>query len=155
MNSRTINNHAHDPTIANLSQAIFAVNRHAKTAPDPKFLYGLKKAALTKMIVEKKALKTGLHFSRNPKYSQQQSDVIVECGDYTFHIPPTKEDFANLPHLGHLDHQYRNPKSRMSLNMAKKILQDYTGIKEKENNNNRPPKPQKPVFKKLGESFLN
>ncbi|CAM4048788.1 YkyB family protein [Lederbergia lenta] len=153
MNSRTINNNALDPTITNLSQAIFAVNRHAKTALDPKFLYGLKKAALKKMILEKKAIKTGLHFSRNPKFSQQQSDVIVKCGEYTFHIPPTKEDFTNLPHLGHLDQQFRNPKSRMSLNMAKRLLQEYTGIKE--TNNNLPPRPQKPVFKKLGDSFFN
>lgn len=153
MNSRTINNNALDTSINNLSQAIFAVNRHAKTALDPKFLYGLKKAALKKMIIEKKATKTGLHFSRNPKLSQQQSDVIVECGDYTFHIPPTKEDFTNLPHLGHLDTQFRNPKTRMSLNMAKRLLQEYTGMEE--NKTKLAPRHQKPVFKKLGDSFLN
>lgn len=142
------------PTIMNLSQAIFTVNRHAKTAIDPKFLYSLKKNALMKMIEEKKATKIGLHFSRNPKFSQQQSDVLIECGDYTFHVPPTKDDFQQLPHLGHLDQHSRNPKTRMSLNIAKKLLTNYTGMKE----NNRTPQKrqtQKPVFKKLGDSFFN
>ncbi|MBS4177305.1 YkyB family protein [Lederbergia citrea] len=139
-------------TVSNLSQAIFTVNRHAKTAINPKFLYTLKKNALNKMIQEKKANKTGLHFSRNPKFSQQQSDVLVECGDYTFHIPPTKEDFEHLPHLGHLDQHSRNPKTRMSLNLAKQLLQEYTGLKE--DKNPRSTNPQKPVFKKLGDSFF-
>ncbi|MBS4198771.1 hypothetical protein KHA93_03785 [Bacillus sp. FJAT-49732] len=141
-----------EPTIQNLSQAIFTVNRHAKTAINPKFLYSLKKNALNKMIQEKKATKIGLHFSRNPKYSQQQSDVLVECGDYTFHIPPTKEDFEHLPHLGHLDHHSRNPKTRMSLNLAKQLLINYTGLKEEKKNQQTIS--QKPVFKRLGDSFF-
>lgn len=141
-----------EPTVTNLSQAIFTVNRHAKTAINSSFLYSLKKNALNKMIQEKKAIKVGLHFSRNPKFSQQQSDVLIECGDYSFHVPPTKEDFANLPHLGHLDQYSRNPKTRMSLNIAKKLLQQYTGMKEE--NNNRNTHSHKPVFKKLGDSYF-
>ncbi|MBW8348722.1 hypothetical protein K0H71_04550 [Bacillus sp. IITD106] len=146
------NNNLLEPTIQNLAQAIFTVNRHAKTAINPKFLYSLKKTALNKMIQEKKASKIGLHFSRNPKFSQQQSDVLVECGDYTFHIPPTKEDFEHLPHLGHLDQHSRNPKTRMSLNLAKQLLMNYTGLKEE--NKNEQTLTQKPVFKKLGDSFF-
>lgn len=144
------------PTVKNLSQAIFTVNRHAKTALDPKFLYRLKKAALNKMIRERKAFKKGLHFSRNPRFSQQQSDVLVECGDYRFHIPPTKEDFRLLPHLGHLDQHSRNPKTHMSLNYAKQLLQQYTGIKEVKRRSNRPQRRQhkRPVFKRLGDSFF-
>lgn len=141
------------PTIDNLSQAIFTVNKHAKTAINPQFLYQLKKTAIEKMIRENKAEKTGLHYSRNPKFSQQQSDVSVQCGNYIFHIPPTKSDFAQLPHLGHLDQQFRNPKTRMSLNTAKRLLQEYTGRHEKKNAANKKG-PQKPVFKKLGESFF-
>jgi len=141
------------PTIANLSQAIFTVNRHAKTAINPKFLYSLKKQALEKMIKEEKATKTGLHFSRNPRFSQQQSDVLVKCGDYTFHIPPTKEDFEELPHLGHLDQHSRNPKTRMSLSKAKQLLQEYTGLKEPSQEHHKR-KQQKPEFKKLGDSFF-
>ncbi|MBS4207802.1 YkyB family protein [Bacillus sp. FJAT-50079] len=151
MNSHTKKQIVLEPTVSNLSQAIFTVNRHAKTATDPKYLYELKKAALAKMISERKAMKIGLHFSRNPRFSQQQSDVLVECGDYTFHIPPTKEDFANLPHLGQLDQHSRNPKSRMSLNMAKQLLQDYTGIKERKKT--QAEQRQRPVFKRLGDYF--
>jgi hypothetical protein len=144
-------------SIDNLSQAIFVVNRHAKTATNPRFLYKLKQEALKKLIMEKKATKIGLHFSGNPKNSQQQSDVLVKCGRYTFHIPPIKEDFAELPHLGKLDEHVRNPKSALSLLTAKMILQKYTGLIELEQSPlnkkaNHPPY-QKPIFKKLGERY--
>jgi hypothetical protein len=49
-------------TIDNLSQALFIVNRHAKTAPNPKFLYKLKHESLKKLIEEGKAIKIGLNF---------------------------------------------------------------------------------------------
>ncbi|GHI01415.1 YkyB family protein [Neobacillus kokaensis] len=144
-------------TIENLSQAVFIVNRHAKTAINPKFLYKLKQESLKRLIEEGKAKKIGLHFSENPRNSQQQSDCLVECGRYLFHIPPTKTDFINLPHLGKLDSQVRNPKAVMSLNTAKAILQSYTGVME-HTDAPRSPKNhqrnyQKPVFKKLGERY--
>lgn len=144
-------------TIENLSQAVYIVNRHAKTAINPKFLYKLKHEALKKLIVEGKAKKIGLHFSENPRNSQQQSDVLVECGRYTFHIPPTKADFADLPHLGKLDDQVRNPKAALSLTQAKGLLQSYTGISETRQPPTYPKKNprsfQKPIFKKLGERY--
>jgi hypothetical protein len=144
-------------TIENLAQAVFIVNRHAKTAPNPKFLYKLKHEALKKLIEEGKAKKIGLHFSKNPRNSQQQSDVLVECGRYTFHIPPVKSDFSELPHLGKLDVGIRNPKTSLSLNQAKSVLQTYTGISEVKppsSNHKKGQLPyQKPVFKKLGERY--
>jgi hypothetical protein len=144
-------------TIENLSQAVFIVNRHAKTATNPKYLYKLKHESLKKLIVEGKAKKIGLHFSEHPRNSQQQSDVLVECGKYTFHIPPTKTDFSELPHLGRLDGSMRNPKASLSLNHAKSILQSYTGLTEIQQptsthtKNKRPY--QKPIFKKLGDRY--
>ncbi|MDN3014938.1 YkyB family protein [Paenibacillus sp. BSR1-1] len=144
-------------TIDNLAQAVFIVNRHAKTATNPKFLYKLKQEALKKLIDEGKAKKVGLHFSENPRNSQQQSDVLVECGRYTFHIPPTKLDFNQLPHLGKLDNLIRNPKAVLSLNAAKAILQSYTGISEEgpppSNQRKNKRTYQKPIFKKLGERY--
>ncbi|XJZ28328.1 YkyB family protein [Bacillota bacterium Lsc_1132] len=144
-------------TVENLSQAIFIVNRHAKTATNPKFLYKLKHEALKKLLQEGKAKKVGLHFSENPKNSQQQSDVLVACGNYTFHIPPSKNDFAELPHLGKLDHHVRNPKASLSLNMAKAILSAYTGLSDSppppSNKNRSHHAYQKPIFKKLGERY--
>ncbi|OHX38764.1 YkyB family protein [Cytobacillus oceanisediminis] len=143
------------PTVENLSQAIFTVNRHAKTAPNPKFLYKLKHDALQKLIREGKAQKAGLHYSCNPKNSQQQSDVLVKCGNYSFHLPPSKEDFSELPHLGKLDSFVRNPKSSLSLNAAKKLLMSYTGLKELNSKPNaKKHRYEKPVFKKLGESYF-
>ncbi|GKU82313.1 YkyB family protein [Niallia sp. NCCP-28] len=142
------------PTIDNLTQAIFIVNRHAKTATDPKFLYKLKQTSLEKLLKEGKAKKVGLHFSGNPKNSQQQSDILVECGKYMFHLPPTKQDFRDLPHLGSLRTDVRNPKATLSLNQAKKLLIYYTGLKEASPDNNaKKKKYEKPVFKKLGESY--
>ncbi|NHM29599.1 YkyB family protein [Neobacillus terrae] len=144
-------------TVENLSQAIYVVNRHAKTAPNPKSLYHLKKEALNKLIGEGKAKKVGLHFSENPGNSQQRSDVLVECGNYTFHIPPVKSDFTDLPHLGKLDGLSRNPKSSLSLPMAKSLLQSYTGISSQEPESRRAHNHtkafQKPIFKKLGERY--
>lgn len=143
-------------SVNTLSQAIFTVNRHAKTAGNPKYLYSLKKRALMKMIREGKAKKVGLHFSKNPKFSQQQSDVLIDCGEYTFHIPPSKEDFKQLPHLGTLDQSLRNPRCKMGLQQAKGILEDYTGMSDSDDKNNKHGKNnyQKPVFKKLGDSFF-
>ncbi|WP_040204709.1 YkyB family protein [Neobacillus jeddahensis] len=144
-------------TIDNLAQAVFIVNRHAKTATNPKFLYKLKQESLKKLIDEGKARKIGLHFSSNPRNSQQQSDVLVECGRYTFHIPPSKSDFHVLPHLGKLDESIRNPKAVLSLKLAKSLLQSYTGISEHEYPSSNPRKNQrtyqKPIFKKLGERY--
>lgn len=144
-------------TIDNLAQAVFIVNRHAKTATNPKFLYKLKQESLKKLIKEGKAKKVGLHFSDNPKNSQQQSDVLVECGRYTFHIPPAKMDFEQLPHLGKLDDRVRNPKATLSLGAAKAILLSYTGLSELESPLNDQRKKhhtyQKPIFKKLGERY--
>lgn len=138
-------------TIENLSQALFIINRHAKTATDPKFLYQLKHKAIKKLLKEGKAKKIGLHFSKNPKLSQQQSDVLISCGDYLFHVPPTKEDFSTLPHLGELDQTTRNPKAKLSLKEAKKLIQHYTGIFPKKSNKIYRPKFVKPIFKRLGE----
>ncbi|MFP3322253.1 YkyB family protein [Planococcus sp. SIMBA_160] len=111
-----------------IAQAIFTVNRHAKTAPDNQFLYALKKQSLNLMIEQKRAQKLGLHFSKNPRKSQQQSSVLVKCGNYYFHMLPKKEDFHSLEHFGDLDESYRNPPSRMNLKHAKELLQNYTGL---------------------------
>ncbi|MBY0120892.1 YkyB family protein [Bacillus sp. S/N-304-OC-R1] len=157
MNSdKNDNPHNLHPTVESLSQAIFTVNRHAKTATNPKFLYKLKQDALQKLIREGKAKKVGLHFSSNPKYSQQQSDVLVVCGKYSFHLPPTKTDFAKLPHLGKLNDQIRNPRSSLSLNQAKKLLIAYTGLTEATDFSATHKKRayEKPIFKKLGESYF-
>lgn len=112
-----------------LASAIYITNKHAKTAPDNEFLYRLKKGALEKMISDGLAEKTGLQFVRNPKFSQQQSAVLITCGHFHFHLPATREELKTLPHLGEPDPDYRNPKVRLGLKTAKQILQDYTGIR--------------------------
>jgi hypothetical protein len=117
-----------NPSDSDIAQAIFTVNRHAKTAPDNQYLYALKKEALSAMILQGRAKKIGLHFSKNPRKSQQQSSVLIQCGDYYFHMLPKKEDFENLDHLGQLDESFRNPASRMNLRAAKEILSGFTGL---------------------------
>lgn len=111
-----------------IAQAIFVVNRHAKTALDPNQLYSMKKQTIEKLLREKQAKKMGLHYSKNPKLSKQQSTVLVQVDDYFFHIPPSKQDFEKVEHLGHLDQNYRNPKTIMSLKQAKQIICKYLDI---------------------------
>lgn len=120
-----MSNHYKDREIAT---AIYTVNRHAKTALDNRSLYSLKRLALEKMICTGRAKKLGLHFVKKPRYSQQQSAVVIQCADYYFHTLPKKEDFKQLPHLGHLDDTYRNPRRNMSLNVAKGILNDFLDL---------------------------
>src|SRR5699024_11153735 len=101
----------------------------AKTAPKPQHLYKIKKLAIEKLLANKQAKKIGLHFSKNPKLSHQHSTLLIKIGAYYFHIPPSKEDFKVLNHLGELNNQFRNPTSRISLSYAKKIVYDYIGWK--------------------------
>lgn len=153
--TRNKNEHQFNFSVENLSKAIFVINKHAKAATQPKFLYELKKKALEKMIVDGKAEKLGLHFSRNPKLSRQTSTVLISCGDYLFHLPPTKEDVQTLSHLGDLNDQQRNPKTHFSLNQAKTLLLAYTGMKEPQRKNPYTEQPSKqyisPFAKRFGE----
>ncbi len=48
--------------IRRIAIAIYTVNRHAKTAPNNKELYDLKKMALEKLLRSGDASKIGLHF---------------------------------------------------------------------------------------------
>lgn len=109
----------------NLAKAIFTINRHAKTALKPKHLYQLKKESIHRLLRENKAEKIGLHYSDHPKFSNQHSTLLVKINDYYFHIPPSKEDFKKLDHLGGLDQDFRNPRTKMSLSQAKKIVYKY------------------------------
>jgi YkyB-like protein len=112
-------------SLRDLARAIYTVNRHAKTAPEPQHLYSIKKESIKLLLKEKRAKKIGLHFSDHPKRSNQHSTLLVKVDDYYFHIPPSKEDFKELEHLGTLDHNFRNPQTKMSLSQAKKIIYQY------------------------------
>lgn len=114
--------------IDTIAKALFTINRHAKTAIDPHELYSLKKQTIEKLLSENHAKKIGFHFTRNPKLSKQHSTVLVQVGEYYFHIPPNKKDFKTIEHLGELDQNYRNPKTVMSLNKAKRLICDYLDI---------------------------
>lgn len=114
-----------------IAKALFSVNKHAKTAPKPQHLYFIKKETIHRLLAENRAKKIGLHFSDHPKYSNQHSTLLVQVDDYYFHILPEKDDFQKLKHLGSLDHTYRNPRTKMSLSQAKKIIYQYIDWKPK------------------------
>lgn len=114
-------------SIRQLAIAIYTVNRHAKTAPDNRQLYTLKKMAIDKLLSSGIAEKVGLHFVENPKFSKQHSTVLVRCDEFLFHTIPEKEDFNTLPHLGQQDPASRNPQERMSLKTARELLSKYVG----------------------------
>src|SRR5690625_3306622 len=96
-------------SIEDIAQAIYTINRHAKTAPKPQHLYYLKNETIKKLLSEKRAKKVGLQFSNRPKLSHQHSMLLIQIGSYYFHTIPNKDDFKNLPHLGHIDHSHHNP----------------------------------------------
>lgn len=116
-----------DP-IRQIAIAVYTVNRHAKTAPNNKELYNLKKETLEKLMRSGDAQKIGLHFVENPKFSKQHSTTLVQCCDFLFHMIPEKEDFKSLPHLGHQDQTSRNPQERMNLRTAKELLAQFIGV---------------------------
>ncbi|WP_330948449.1 YkyB family protein [Virgibacillus sp. MG-45] len=118
-------------SIGELAKALYTINRHAKTAPEPQHLYFIKKEAIKRLLQEDKAKKVGLHFSEHPKFSNQHSTLLVKVDHYFFHIPPSKEDFKELEHLGKIDQSYRNPQTKMSLSYAKKIIYQYIDWKPK------------------------
>ncbi|MGG0645194.1 YkyB family protein [Sporosarcina gallistercoris] len=124
-------------SLRELAIAIYTVNRHAKTAPDNRLLYQLKKVAIAKLLETGGAEKVGLHFVENPRHSKQHSTVLVRCGEFLFHTLPEKEDFAQLPHLGEQDMEFRNPQERMSLKAARDLLTNFTGILQE--NTPKPP----------------
>src|SRR5690625_6420127 len=107
-------------TVKEIAQAIYTVNRHAKTAPEPQQLYFLKNEAIKKLLLEKRAKKIGLQFSNRPKLSHQHSILLIKIGEYYFHTSPSKEDFKTLPHLGPIDNTHQNPHIQMSLNQDRK-----------------------------------
>ena len=126
--------------LSEIAKAIFTINRHAKTASEPQHLYQIKKEAIDRLLSENRAKKIGLHFSNHPKFSNQHSTILISVGDYYFHILPEKQDFEELDHLGALDENYRNPRTKMSLSHAKKIIYQYIGW--------RPTKTKKHVSKR-------
>ncbi|HLR07785.1 MAG TPA: YkyB family protein [Bacillota bacterium] len=123
--------------IDELAKAIYTINRHAKTAPKPRHLYFIKKEAIDQLLREKRAEKIGLHFSNHPRLSNQYSTVLVKVGNYYFHIPPTKDDFRKMKHLGSLDYDYRNPQSKMPLSHAKQIIYQYINWKPQKKQSTR------------------
>ncbi|SET28722.1 YkyB-like protein [Oceanobacillus limi] len=114
-----------ESSLSDLAKAIYTINRHAKTAPEPGHLYFIKKESIKRLLQERRAVKIGLHFSDHPKFSNQHSTLLVKVDQYYFHIPPSKEDFKELEHLGTLDHNYRNPQTKMPLSQAKRIIYQY------------------------------
>jgi hypothetical protein len=114
-------------SVKEIAEALYTVNRHAKTAPNPKYLYSLKRKTIEKLLAQKKATKKGIQFSPNPKFSKQQLDVLIEVENFYFHIPPAKGDSQSLPHLGEQKLSYKNPKVRLPLRQATTILENYAG----------------------------
>src|SRR5690625_988419 len=111
--------------IKDIAEALFTINRHAKTAPEPQHLYYIKREAIHKLLKENRANKIGLHFSDHPKLSNQHSTLLIRLDNYYFHILPEKKDFEEFEHLGALDQNYRNPRPKVSLSQAKKVIYRY------------------------------
>src|SRR5690625_5370402 len=92
--------------LSNIAKAIFTVNRHAKTAPEPQHLYHIKKEAINQLLTEGRAEELGLHFSDHPKFSNQHSTVLVSVDYYYFHIIHEIEVFEKIKYLDYIDQTY-------------------------------------------------
>ncbi len=121
--------------IESIKQALYSVNRHAKTAISKRELYRLKYETLLKLIKIGHAQKVHLEYSTQTGRSQQSTVVLVKVGTKTegeplyFHMLPEKDDFKCLNHTGAaISQNLHNPKSTMSLNTAKRILQQFVGV---------------------------
>lgn len=123
--------------VSEIAKAIYTVNRHAKAALKPQHLYSIKQRAIDHLLSKNLAEKLGLHFTNSPKNSNQHSMLLVKVDEYYFHIPPTKEDFKELKHLGNLDESFRNKRVRMSLSEAKTLLYDYLDWQPEEKQSRR------------------
>jgi len=66
-----------DTPLKELAQALYTVNRHAKTAPEPQHLYYIKKETIHKLLKENRAKKTRSAFFRSSKI--QQSTFYFTC----------------------------------------------------------------------------
>src|SRR5690625_278763 len=111
--------------LSNIAKAIFTVSRHAKTAPGRHPLYHINKESINQLLSAGRAERIWLHFADHPKFSNQHSPVLVSVDDDYSHILPEKEDFEKFEHLGSLDQNYRNPRTKMSLSQAKRIIYEY------------------------------
>lgn len=159
-----INNSGINNDIESIKQALYSVNRHAKTAISKRELYDLKYKTLQKLIKIGQAKKIRLEYSTQPGRSQQSTVVLVKVGlnskekPLYFHMIPEKDDFKMLKHTGSVITQgLHNPKSTMALNLAKKLLQEFLGLHELHPKNTKAKRPQRPTLNKkiFTSSFLD
>jgi hypothetical protein len=66
-----------ETTTEQIAQALYTINKHAKTAHHPKYLYLLKRKTIEMLLEEGRAEKLGLHYSPNPGLAKQRRDTLV------------------------------------------------------------------------------
>ena len=120
-------------TTDEIAQAIYVVNRRAKTVPDASMLYALKHDAIKKLVAEQRATRLCVHrfkrvqqfhSIRNLKIDINTIFTLVSCGEYIFHYPANHQDIKDLLFQQKID-GIRNPRSEMSYSSAKRILFEY------------------------------
>lgn len=139
------NNLSFDRDMESIKHALYSVNRHVKTAIDKRELYELKSKTLQKLLKIGHAKKMWLEYSAKPGKSKQSTVLLVKVGIKTqgephyFHMIPDKDDYGSLKHQGVVtDQDLRNPKSNMSLKLAKSILLKFIGVDLKKVNAKKP-----------------
>lgn len=116
-----------------IAQAIYVVNRRAKTVPDASMLYTLKHDAIKKLVTEKRATRLCVHRFKRVRQFHSIRDVkvdintvftLVSCGEYIFHYPAERQDIKDLLFQQKII-GIRNPRSEMSYASAKRLLFEY------------------------------
>lgn len=107
-----------------IAGAIQVVNRYAKAALNPKQLYWLKKLSIQRLISEGRATVLGYHHFGGNDYIKQNPVLIIQCGEFRFHQNPQPGDLQKYEFLND-QHNFKNPRVRMSLSLAREILSKY------------------------------
>jgi hypothetical protein len=114
-----------------IAEAIYVINRHAKTTTDTERFYKLKRAALLKLLRENSAYVVGLQYHASRLSTTPRKYVLICCHNYFFHLVPTEYDLSSLPNVVRNNYQ-RNRRVEISLETAIQIISSYL-----RSNNNR------------------
>lgn len=136
-----------DPTIENLSQALYVINKSAKVSRDTKnenyqrrrhgivsaakkrqeHLYSLKDATLNKLLKEKLANVKGYHKQKSSYNDEYNYLILIEFGDFTFHKPSFPGQVENLVELGEVNKisSEKTFKAKINFFESEKLLEKY------------------------------
>lgn len=137
-------------TTENLGEALYVINKSAKRIRDSKKdnydlgqydsvkrsklkeqeLYNLKEKVLSKMLAENRAEIIGIHkqiVTNKSEYEWENHLLLINVGEYSFHLPVKMKDIKKHPFLGEIDiiTAEKDKKTKLTFTEAVKLLGKY------------------------------